>query len=117
MRSGWEGNGVSKKIIFSGDIGNTDQPLIRDPQYLDDADYVVMESTYGTRIHDRPTDYAAALAGVIQTTFDRGGNVVIPSFAVGRTQELLYFIRHIKDGGLVKGHGDFSGLCWTLPLR
>lgn len=102
-----EENGVSKKIVFSGDIGNTDQPLIRDPQYLDSADYVVMESTYGTRNHERPTDYASALADVIQTTFDRGGNVVIPSFAVGRTQELLYFIRHIKDEELVKGHGDF----------
>ena len=103
-------NGVTKKIIFSGDIGNTDQPLISDPVYLKGADYVVMESTYGDRTHDRPehADYAKALADVIQRTFDRGGNVVIPSFAVGRTQEMLYFIRQIKQDGLVTGHDGFE---------
>lgn len=100
-------SGESRKIVFSGDIGNLDQPLIRDPQYLESADYVVMESTYGTRLHDKPLDYTKALAEVLQQTFDRGGNVVIPSFAVGRTQELLYFIRQIKADGLVKNHADF----------
>ena len=103
-------DGVTKKIIFSGDIGNTNQPLISDPVYLKGADYVVMESTYGDRTHERPehADYAAALADVIQRTFDRGGNVVIPSFAVGRTQEMLYFIRQIKQEGLVYGHDGFQ---------
>lgn len=100
-------NGEERKIVFSGDIGNLDQPLIRDPQYITEADYVVMESTYGNRRHDRPKDYAKSLAEVIQKTFDRGGNLVIPSFAVGRTQELLYFIRHIKAENMVTGHGDF----------
>lgn len=100
-------DGVTKKIVFSGDIGNSEQPLIRDPQYIDSADYVVMESTYGNRLHDRPTDYITALTEVLQTTFDRGGSVIIPSFAVGRTQEMLYFIRHIKEQGLIKGHDDF----------
>ena len=100
-------NGESRKIVFSGDIGNTDQPLIRDPQYISEADYAVIESTYGTRFHERPDDYAQALADVLQRTFDRGGNVVIPSFAVGRTQEMLYFIRQIKERGLVKGHDHF----------
>lgn len=99
--------GVTKKIVFSGDIGNVDQPLIRDPQYIDSADYVVMESTYGDRKHDKVVNYVEHLASIIQTTFDRGGNLVIPSFAVGRTQELLYFIRQIKDDGLVKNHADF----------
>ena len=99
--------GQTRKIIFSGDIGNKHQPLLRDPQYLSDADYVVMESTYGTRLHERPADYAGALAELLQRTFDRGGNVVIPSFAVGRTQEMLYFIRQIKEQGLVTGHADF----------
>ena len=103
-------DGVTKKIIFSGDIGNTNQPLISDPVYLKGADYVVMESTYGDRTHERleHADYAAALADVIQRTFDRGGNVVIPSFAVGRTQEMLYFIRQIKQEGLVYGHDGFQ---------
>jgi len=97
----------TRKIVFSGDIGNTHQPLIRDPQYVDSADYVVIESTYGNRLHDRPTDYVTALAAVLQTTFDRGGSVIIPSFAVGRTQEMLYFLRHIKEEGLISGHDDF----------
>jgi metallo-beta-lactamase family protein len=101
-------NGIEKTIVFSGDIGNTNQPIIKDPQYLTEADYVVMESTYGNRSHERPADYTSALADVLQRTFDRGGNVVIPSFAVGRTQEMLYFIREIKQKGLVSGHDGFE---------
>ncbi len=100
-------NGISRRILFSGDIGNVNQPLIRDPQYIENADYVIMESTYGNRIHNRPTDYVTALADVLQKTFDKGGSVIIPSFAVGRTQEMLYFIRQIKSDKLVKGHDDF----------
>ena len=101
---------VTKKIIFSGDIGNKNQPLIGDPTYPTTADYVIMESTYGDRTHEMPEDdnYAAALAEVIQRTFDRGGNVVIPSFAVGRTQEILYFIRQIKQDDMIFGHDDFK---------
>ena len=100
--------GFQRKLCFSGDIGNKNQPLIRDPQPTAQADYVIMESTYGDRLHstERP-DYIAGLAGVIQETFDRGGNVVIPSFAVGRTQEILYFLRKIKEEGLVVNHGRF----------
>ena len=92
---------VTKKIVFSGDIGNHNRPLIKDPQYVDSADYVVMESTYGDRSHGGTPDYAAELVKVFTRTFDRGGNVVIPSFAVGRTQELLYFIREIKEKKLI----------------
>lgn len=103
-----EEEGKEEKIVFSGDIGNLDQPLIRDPQYISDADYVVMESTYGDRSHGERPDYTSMLAEVIQRTFDRGGNVVIPSFAVGRTQEMLYFIRQIKADHLVTGHDGFK---------
>lgn len=101
-------NGIQKKIVFSGDIGNTAQPLIKDPGLTKEADYVVMESTYGDRLHaaQRP-DYVKELTRILQETFDRGGNVVIPSFAVGRTQEMLYFLRKIKAEGLVQGHPDF----------
>lgn len=101
-------NGVEKKIVFSGDIGNINQPLIKDPQKTPDADYVVVESTYGDRLHtkERP-DYVADLTAILQETFDKGGNVVIPSFAVGRTQEILYFLRKIKVEKLVKGYEDF----------
>lgn len=101
-------NDVEKKIVFSGDIGNLNQPLIRDPQYVKDADYVVMESTYGDRSHGEFPDYVTELARIIQKTFDRGGNVVIPSFAVGRTQELLYFIRKIKEDKMIHGHDHFD---------
>lgn len=101
-------NEVSRKFVFSGDIGNINQPLLRDPQTTKEADYVIMESTYGDRIHaaKRP-DYVTELAKILQETFDRGGNVVIPSFAVGRTQEMLYFLRTIKEQKLVKNHADF----------
>ncbi len=101
-------DGVSKKIVFSGDVGNTGQPIIREPQPVDGADYVLIESTYGDRLHsEEKPDYIGELTKILQFTFDRGGNVVIPSFAVGRTQELLYFIREIKEKGLVHGHEDF----------
>ncbi len=101
-------NKIEKKIVFSGDIGNTNQPLIKDPKMTDEADYVVMESTYGDRLHslERP-DYVKELAQVIQETFNRGGNVVIPSFAVGRTQEMLYFIRKIKEDKMIENMPDF----------
>lgn len=98
---------VRRKLIFSGDIGNINQPLINDPTYPESADYVIMESTYGDRSHGAVPDYGKALAEVIQKTLDRGGNVVIPSFAVGRTQEMLYFIRQIKEEKLVQGHDRF----------
>ncbi|MDO4277156.1 MAG: MBL fold metallo-hydrolase [Eubacteriales bacterium] len=101
-------NGKEEKVVFSGDIGNMNQPLIRDPQYLHEADYVVMESTYGDRSHGERPDYVGLLAEAIQRTFDRGGNLVIPSFAVGRTQEMLYFIRQIKAEGRVHGHEGFK---------
>ncbi|MBQ7692490.1 MAG: MBL fold metallo-hydrolase [Oscillospiraceae bacterium] len=101
-------NGETRKICFSGDVGNSDQPILRDPQFVKEAQYLVIESTYGDRLHAHErTDYVQALAARIQETFDRGGNVVIPSFAVGRTQEMLYFIREIKERGLVTGHGNF----------
>ena len=100
--------GVEKTIVFSGDIGNKNQPLIKDPAYFSKADYVVMESTYGDRSHGERPDYVRLLADVIKETFDRGGNVVIPSFAVGRTQEMLYFIRQIKAEGLIHGHDNFK---------
>ena len=100
-------NGESQTIVFSGDIGNLDQPLIRNPQYLTKADFVVMESTYGDRTHGPKPDYVAELTQILQETFDRGGNVVIPSFAVGRTQEMLYFIRQIKEEHRIHGHDNF----------
>lgn len=100
---------ISKKIVFSGDIGNKNQPLIKDPIYTREADYVVMESTYGDRLHEvSKIDYVTDLAKVIDDTFAKGGNVVIPSFAVGRTQEILYFLRKIKEDKLVRNYPEFE---------
>ena len=105
----------SRKIVFSGDVGNTNQPIINDPKFVAETDYLVIESTYGNRLHqkqentldDKSAAAVAALAGYIQTALDGGGNLVIPSFAVGRTQEMLYAIREIKQKGLVTGHEGF----------
>ena len=99
---------VQKKIVFSGDVGNTDQRIIRDPQQVEETDYLVIESTYGNRLHsaDR-SNVVTELAEYIQRAMDRGGNVIIPSFAVGRTQEMLYAIREIKQNKLVQGHDHF----------
>ena len=94
-------------LLFSGDLGNVDRPLIRDPQKPVYADTAVIESTYGNRLHGPRRDYTAQLVEVLQDTFDRGGNVVIPSFAVGRTQEFLYLLREIKEKKLVQGHDGF----------
>ncbi len=105
-------DGKKRNIVFSGDIGNLDQPIVNDPVLLNDADFVVMESTYGDREHPpvaHPTQKistqqrATSLANFIERTFKRGGNVIIPSFAVGRTQEILYLLRHIITHKMIKG--------------
>ena len=98
---------VEKKIVFSGDVGNTDQPILNDPQTVAEADYVVIESTYGDRNHGPKPAYIQELSRILQETFDRGGNVIIPSSAVGRIQEMLYFLGQIKHQGLVQGHDGF----------
>ena len=99
----------TKKIVFSGDVGNTNQPLIKEPTPIKEADYVVIESTYGDRLHEKDrADYVTELTQILKATFDQGGNVVIPSFAVGRTQEMLYFLRKIKADKLVPGHKNFE---------
>ncbi len=107
--------GQTRKIVFSGDIGNHDQPIIRDPQYIQEADYVLTESTYGDRLHQGRGEYKEELAAIIDRTLSRGGNVVIPSFAVGRTQELLYFIREIKEENLAPNAPNFQ-VCVDSPL-
>ena len=99
---------TQKKLAFSGDIGNINQPIISDPKYITEADFVIMESTYGDREHEAAeAGHISVLAGIIERTLSRGGNVIIPAFAVGRTQELLYFIREIKQKGLVKSNPGF----------
>lgn len=96
-------DGKDCTVIFSGDIGNSERPLLCDPKMPDEADVVITESTYGDREHEavRP-DYEKKLTELLSETFEKGGNLVIPSFAVGRTQELLYLLRGIKERHAVK---------------
>ena len=101
--------GIHKKIVFSGDVGNIEQPILKDPSFTKEADYIVIESTYGNRVHseERP-DYLGEFTRILRETFLKGGNVVIPSFAVGRTQEILYFIREIKEKNLLPEFPHFD---------
>lgn len=85
------------KIVFSGDIGMSNRPILRDPTYIKKADYVIMETTYGNRIHKELGTGVKRLIEIILSTIKRGGNVVIPSFAVGRTQELIYELNRFYD--------------------
>ncbi|MCE5195314.1 MAG: MBL fold metallo-hydrolase [Nitrospiraceae bacterium] len=84
-----------KKILFSGDIGKKGNPIMHDPAITSDANYIVIESTYGNRLHRNFDDTVNELAEAIKTTFTRGGNVIIPAFAVGRTQDLLYVLNQL----------------------
>lgn len=91
-------NGKTEKIVFSGDLGMTNRPILRDPTYIKKADCVIMESTYGNRLHPANAMSVKQLIDIVLKTINRGGNVVIPSFAVGRTQELIYqFNRYYLD--------------------
>ncbi len=90
-------NGKEEKIVFTGDLGNDDIPLLASPSTIADADYLIMESTYGNRLHMRNNEKAEIFLDIVSETIDRGGTVVIPSFAVGRTQEILYELNCIKE--------------------
>ena len=91
-------DGKTEKAVFSGDIGNNDIPLLASPTMIESADYLVMESTYGDRLHMRNDSKAELFLNIVSSTLLQGGNVIIPSFAVGRTQEILYELNKIKDG-------------------
>ena len=90
-------DGKETKTVFTGDIGNNDIPLLSPPTMIEDTDFLVMESTYGSRLHMRNDEKAEIFLDVVSETLDNGGTVVIPSFAVGRTQEILYEINKLKD--------------------
>ena len=93
------------KLVFSGDVGQPDQPIIRDPETAVAADYLVMESTYGDRLHDSARNPVAQLSAIIKQAHDDGGNVIIPAFAVGRTQEVVYYLERICAEG-----------CYDMPI-
>lgn len=88
------------KVVFSGDVGRYDEPILNDPAPVDEADYLLVESTYGDRLHD-PTNPKERLAEIVNSTAERGGKVIIPAFAVGRTQLLVYYLRELEDEGRI----------------
>ena len=90
-------DGKETKAVFTGDLGNNDIPLLSSPTMIDNCDYLVMESTYGGRLHIRNDEKANLFLNIVSETLDKGGTVVIPSFAVGRTQEILYELNNLKD--------------------
>ena len=90
-------NGKTTKAVFTGDLGNNDLPLLDSPTMISNADYLIMESTYGNRLHIRNDDKAKMFLDIVSETLDHGGRVIIPSFAVGRTQEILYELDKLKD--------------------
>lgn len=92
-------NDKTEKLVFSGDLGRGKQPIIRDPDIVEEADFLIMESTYGQRLHEKEGEKEQKLADVINETIGQGGNVVVPAFAVGRTQELLFTLNKLIDRG------------------
>jgi len=100
FRSAME-NGQSKTILFTGDIGRFDTPIIQDPAAVDQTDYLLLESTYGNRLHGDGVEQSGKLQlrDIIVETSRRGGTVLIPSFAVGRAQEILFYLRELENSG------------------
>ena len=94
-------HGKTTRLGFTGDIGNPDRPILRDPRKMEDCDFLISESTYGGKVHDPPSTSKTRLAEIITRTSSRGGKVIIPSFAVGRTQEIVYALDQLwKEGAL-----------------
>lgn len=111
-------DGETRKLVFSGDIGNYNRPLIRDPEYLEEADYVIMESTYGNRNHNTPPDYAAELAKVMNSTFTKGGNLVIPAFLSAGRRKCFTICAGSKPRGCCRSIRDLKYISTVrLPWR
>ena len=104
-------DGKETKTVFTGDLGNNDIPLLDSPTMIESADYLVMESTYGSRLHLRNDEKAELFLDIVSETLDKEGSVVIPSFAVGRTQEILYEINKLKE---IKDDDEFRRKYKTL---
>ncbi|UCD09675.1 MAG: MBL fold metallo-hydrolase, partial [Dehalococcoidales bacterium] len=89
------GEGETRSVLFSGDVGRDDKPILEDPYEHKDIDYAVIESTYGNRVHDEPKDISDSLAEIINSTYEKGGNIIVPSFALQRAQEILYYMNEL----------------------
>jgi metallo-beta-lactamase family protein len=101
IKVAWRENGKQRVIIFSGDVGRWNKPILKDPTLFNEADYVVVESTYGDRLHGYDSGIAGELSETINKTMIRGGNIVVPSFALERSQELLYYLNRLQIDGLI----------------
>ncbi len=95
-----EGN-TSRRLVFSGDIGRPGVPILRDPETSKDADYVIMEATYGDRTHQKGGDDRKVLLDIAKKTFEQGGKLLMPAFSVGRTQQIVYHLNNLKEEGLL----------------
>lgn len=104
-------DGKEVKLVFTGDVGNNDMPILRDPTIIESADYLVIESTYGNRTHMNVENKVERFVEIITSTMEKGGNIIIPSFAVGRTQEILYEIfKHREE------YGDILNQLLEIPV-
>ena len=101
IRIAWQDSGNQRVIIFSGDVGRWNKPILKDPTLFSDADYVVVESTYGDRLHEEESGIAGDLSRAINRTVAGGGNIVVPSFALERAQELLYYLNRLRIEGMI----------------
>ena len=108
-------DGEEQKIVFTGDLGNNDIPLLKEPTMIEDADILVMESTYGDKLHEQKENKADEFLKIVSSTLEKGGNVVIPSFAVGRTQEILYEIQKSKQSDDPEFRREFDEIM-TAPV-
>ncbi|OFI05311.1 ribonuclease [Clostridium acetireducens DSM 10703] len=95
-------NNKTTKLVYTGDLGNLNIPILKNPSIVDEADYLIMETTYGNRFHQNTNSELQSLSDIIKNTFKRGGNVIIPSFAVGRTQEILYELNNYVENNILK---------------
>ncbi|MBQ3647467.1 MAG: MBL fold metallo-hydrolase, partial [Spirochaetia bacterium] len=89
------------RVLYSGDLGRNDEPILKDPQPADPAEYIILESTYGDRLHEGKKDVMPELAKIVNETVARGGKIIIPAFAVGRTQELVFYLHLLHDQNLI----------------
>ena len=108
-------DGKTTKLVFTGDIGQPNQPIIEDPEEISGADFIITESTYGNRVH-KAYDKEAELSEIINDTVAKGGNVVIPAFAVGRTQVLLYYFQKLLRKVVFLRYQSLSTVRWRAKL-
>lgn len=92
-------NGNEVRLVFSGDVGRPDMPILRDPEIVNGANYLIMEATYGDRLHDKTGDAKAMLKKIVNETFEKRGKLIIPAFSVGRTQQIVYWLDQLAEAG------------------